>query len=65
MRIHVCGELCVDVFQWYFPGYMAFFCVRFGVTAGLTVGDIVLRTQAPLSVELGPGNTLSCQIGYV
>lgn len=25
------------------------------VAAGLTVGDIVLRTQAPLSVELGPG----------
>jgi len=24
-------------------------------TSGLTVGDIVLRTQAPLSVELGPG----------
>lgn len=23
--------------------------------AGLTVGDIVVRTQAPLSVELGPG----------
>ena len=24
-------------------------------TAGLTVGDIVLRTRKPLSVELGPG----------
>lgn len=24
-------------------------------TSGLTVGDPVLRTQAPLSVELGPG----------
>lgn len=24
-------------------------------TSGLTVGDIVIRTQAPLSVELGPG----------
>jgi hypothetical protein len=24
-------------------------------TAGLTVGDIVMRTDAPLSVELGPG----------
>ena len=25
-------------------------------TAGLTVGDPVLRTGKPLSVELGPGN---------
>ena len=24
-------------------------------TSGLSVGDIVVRTQAPLSVELGPG----------
>lgn len=28
-------------------------------TSGLTVGDPVLRTAKPLSVELGPGNTQS------
>ena len=27
-------------------------------TAGVSVGDPVLRTGKPLSVELGPGNTL-------
>jgi vacuolar-type H+-ATPase catalytic subunit A/Vma1 len=34
-------------------------------TSGVTVGDPVLRTGKPLSVELGPGAwmSLSCTIG--
>lgn len=29
-------------------------------TSGMTIGDPVLRTGKPLSVELGPGAFLSC-----
>lgn len=37
-------------------------------TSGLTVGDPVLRTHKPLSVELGPGKSffsLSCRSGVL
>ena len=33
--------------------------------AGLTVGDPVMRTKSPLSVELGPGINITMRIGIL
>lgn len=34
-------------------------------TSGVTIGDPVLRTGKPLSVELGPGDRLSRLVWYL